>query len=95
MINKEAILFLADSIGEIYSFHKLNEGFQNTIYKIESERGDYCLRISKRNSREHVQYEIDVLLTLKNLPVIQLQSVDGDYIFSVDGKTVILYSYVE
>lgn len=95
MIKKESIIFLADSIGEIVSFYKLNEWFQNIIYKIESKKGEYCLRISKRNSREHVQYEIDILRSLKNLPVIQLHSVDDDYIFSVDGKTAILYEYID
>ena len=95
MINKESIIFLTDTIGEIYSIEKLNEGFQNTIYKIESWKWTYCLRISKRNTKKHVQYEIDILQCLKDLPVIKLQSIDGKYIFSVKGKVAILYSFID
>lgn len=79
----------------MYAIEKLNEGFQNEIYKIKSQKGEYCLRISKRNSPKHVQYEIDILRCLTDLPVINLQSVNGEYIFSVSGKTAILYSYID
>lgn len=95
MLTKKSIIFLKKSIGEIYSFCKLNEGFQNTIYKIESQKGDFCLRISKRDSKKHVQYEVSLLSYLKKIPVIRLQSVDGNYIFSIEGNTAILYSYID
>lgn len=95
MITKKSVIFLQSTIGIIYSIHKLNEGFQNTIYKIESQKGDYCLRISKRNSKKHVQYEVDILECLRNFPVIKLQRVGGEYIFSVEGKAAILYLYID
>ncbi len=95
MINKKSILFLQSVIGDIYSVSKFNEWFQNIIYKIESKKWSYCLRVSKRNSPEHVKYEIDILWSLKNLPVIELESIDGEYIFSVEDKVAILYKYID
>ena len=95
MIKKYSVIFLTDTIGEIFSFQKLNEGFQNIIYKIESGKGLYCLRVSKRNSPKHVQYEIDIVQSLQTLPTIRLQKIHNQYIFSLEGKTAILYSYID
>ncbi len=42
-----------------------------------------------------MQYEVDILECLRNFPVIKLQRVGGEYIFSVEGKAAILYLYID
>ena len=58
----------------------------------------FNMEVNKLNAAYYsafTPYEIDILLNLKNLPVIKLQSVDCNYIFSVEGKTAILYLYID
>ncbi len=82
-------------IGEVKSFSHFNEGFQNTIYKIRSTKGQFCLRIYNKNKKSHISYEIAVLDRLRGLKVPRLIRVKGSYLIRFNRKYAILYEYIK
>jgi Ser/Thr protein kinase RdoA (MazF antagonist) len=83
------------NIGKIIKFSIFNEGYQNIIYLINSSKGKYCLRISKRRSYNHVLFEAKVYEKLKYKFVPKIIKINGKLVFCFNKRPAILYEYIE
>jgi Ser/Thr protein kinase RdoA (MazF antagonist) len=81
-------------IGKIHSITFLKGGFQNTIYRIKSEKGDFCLRLANWHDKDHVLYEALLLARARGPNIPDIIKVRGSYVVKVGSYYGTLYRYI-
>lgn len=95
---KEISHFLENfSIGTLLDFQNIKKGLANEIVKIKTTKGTYILKIIIRNSPQKVQYEINLLNSIKELPVPQpILSTNGSFLVKYNQRFhAFLYGYIK
>lgn len=79
----------------IRTIEKFRGGVINDSYYIKTDRKDYVLRVYKRRSPEEIDFEINLLRHLKELPVPNLQNTHREDFLMIQNRPVIIYEYLE
>ena len=87
---------IVEKIEETYKIRTKNvsllrESSDNKVYLVESDRGKFVLRVSKRDIRDNVLFETTWLDYLRrhNVPVVEVVKTEGKKLFSVLEKSVL------
>lgn len=83
---------------KISSIELIRESSDNKVYLIKGEHKNYIARVSKRDIRQDVFFEITWLdyLSRKNIPVVEIIKTTNNEFFSVYHKSVIvLFKFAE
>ncbi|MCD4760265.1 homoserine kinase, partial [bacterium] len=96
-VNKTKISqFLTNyDIGDLLKFTEIKEGLINKIFLIETRQGKFILKIAIEHSPEMVNYEIELLNHLQDLPVPKpIQTKHKKYVADYDNFKAFIYEYL-
>jgi homoserine kinase type II len=85
---KDTIFFLNNyNLGKITKIQPIKRGLMNKIFYVKTEKGHFALKVAFQNNEKiKLQYEIDLLNFLKNLPIPKpIRQKNNEYI-SLLGK---------
>ena len=79
----------------IIYYKKLKKGFANCLYYLKTQKGEYVLKISIRHNSSKLNFEINLLNFLKNLPIPKpIKTKTGKYTFNYKGHRTFIYSFL-
>src|SRR3990167_3306679 len=82
-------------LGKIVSYKKLKKGLVNCLYHIKTTKGNFALKIAIRHNSNKINYEIDLLNSIKGLPVPKLlKTKNGKYFFNYKGHRTLVYPFL-
>ncbi|OGI66814.1 hypothetical protein A2823_01095 [Candidatus Nomurabacteria bacterium RIFCSPHIGHO2_01_FULL_41_91] len=83
------------NIGRVLNFKKLEGGVANVVYKIKTTKGNFVLKIVIRNNPYRVNYEVELLNKIKNLPIPKpLKARNGKFLVMYKKHQILLYPYL-
>jgi len=97
LINKQNITKFLGSyeIGELLEYKKIKSGFANAMIRLKATSGDYILKIVIRNNPYRINYEVDLLNFLKNLPLPKpIKAKDGKYLSDYGANKAFVYKFI-
>lgn len=89
---------------EKYGFNKpirfklLREGIDNDVYLIHNENTKAIIRISKRNMAGSLEYEADLINSLRrlNIPVpVIIRTLKGEFFLTIEDTVVTCFEYID
>lgn len=80
---------------KVFSYERLNKGFANQLYKVNTDDGVYTFKVVIRNHPHRIKYEIELLKVLKNLPIPQPQKTRKDiYLPEFKKQKSLIYPFL-
>ncbi|MEN7547989.1 homoserine kinase [Rapidithrix thailandica] len=86
------------SLGQLQSLDKLNSGFANVNYRLQTDQGSYLFRLCAQQPLEMIAYELDLMQLLKEIrfpTAFPIARKDGKYISHLEEGPVMVYDFVE
>lgn len=82
-------------LGKLLSFEKLKKGLANNLYYLKTTKGEFTLKVAIRHNSKKINYEIDLLNALKNLPTPKpLKTKTGKYLSDFKQHKTFLYTFL-
>lgn len=83
-------------IGKLLSYEMLENGIANTLYKIKTTNGEYTFKIAVRHNSGKLDFEVNLLNFLKNLPIPKIiKTTLGKDIFMYKGHRSFIYPFIQ
>lgn len=82
-------------LGKVLTYKKIEGGVANVVYKIQTTKGNFVLKIVVRNNPHRVKYEIELLNKIKNLPTPKpISTKNKKFLFMYKNHQTVLYPYL-
>ncbi len=84
------------NLGQLLSYKILENGIANTLYKIETTKGEYIFKIVVRHNSEKLDFEIKLLNFIKGLPTPKIiKTLDGEDVCMYKGHRNFIYPFIK